>query len=64
MQDMCLLPQQIKTLILENKVTLCKYSILRNKEKLQSLETTVAVAYVGPEPSMKIRPFSEAWSIA
>ena len=36
----------------------------RRKEILQSVEPTVAVAYVGPEPSMKIRPSSEAWTIA
>jgi hypothetical protein len=38
----------------------CRHSELRKARKILSIVLTVEVAYVGPEPSMTIRPFSKA----
>jgi hypothetical protein len=44
-------------------MTCCRHSELGKATKILSIVLTVEVAYVGPEPSMTIRPFSKAWSI-
>lgn len=42
------------------KLNMVETSIRKRKSYRKRYILTVAVAYVGPDPSMKIRPFSKA----
>ena len=63
LQKKCILCHRIKNEVSRIEWFSASTMYLGKKDKVLSIELTVAVAYVGPEPSMKIRPLSKAWSI-